>query len=243
MICSSVFKPGSPLELIDVPGTTGAFWCGAGYTTRRRTPGGEFEAALGFDDLDTHQFVDMLIDSRRTVAIADFEPWYGPNGRLFGRNREPMCAWLDDVRIQLPVGVKLGCYPMYLVGSRGEFVNRDQANALTPKLLDRLSAAVEDHEPIARRLDLVTPDCYLMGDATWTRDIRYLHLLGALTRGWKKPVCPFIMGAHAPGHDILTIDQARRYWANLKESFDGAVIWGPETVSRNLIRTLPKRWQ
>lgn len=169
----------------------------------------------------------------QTLALLDFEAIIGTQG-----GREIIINYLDHWRASAP-NIRTGFYPFGWTSSMPFDWNRNSFMNPDPLLKKRLTAAKVYTQPIAKRVDYISPDNYLLGPAGFDFDISYIEKMAKFYYSYDKPIYPVIWGVwHTTWNPPIQKDGKSWYrrpnreqygvlLKTLKKFCDGCIIWGP----------------
>jgi hypothetical protein len=173
-----------------------------------------------------------------SLVLLDFET---------GNTRAEIVRYLEMFRSAGP-NLRVGYFPFAPFTAAKMEVNRDDFQRPNEMQRKYLSAAKAYTRPIVRMLDCLTPDCYLLHNKDFERDLRFMVALAKYLRSYDCPVYPFMWGVWhdawnppitlADGTKYLTrpnTEQMRRYVETAITNFDGAVVWGRREDNVELI--------
>lgn len=190
----------------------------------------------------------------KALAILDFE------GET---NRDAVLQYLQNFRAAAP-NLRVGYYPTWFYSKTPLDINRDWViGATTPSLKSQftaltraLDAAKEYTRPVMKYLDCLLPDCYLLGETCFQRDLNYLVSVRKLLSSYDKAIYPFIWGIWHPGpndswNPAVMVDGVNRYPRPtekqfdqlikvLRDNFEGCVVWGDRDQNEELIAALKR---
>jgi len=112
---------------------------------------------------------------------------------------------------------------------------REQIINPSPEVTAALAKAAVERAPIARKVNVVTVEAYMLGPQYLERDLQYLEAGARLMRQAfpNRPVYAWAWGAYHtnwnPAGSVLSETDSWRYVDVLKRNFDGVIVWGPKS--------------
>jgi len=170
---------------------------------------------------------------RKSIVCLDFEGV---------ASKSHIIEQLDIFRAAAP-NLRVGYYPFLPVSKTPFPSNRDRfiaaINGQDREHLKKWMAAKEYSRDLVKRIDFLSPDCYLLGNECFDRDIAYIVAMAKYLRSYDKPVYAWIWGVwHEAWNPPITLMDGMKWYTRptteqferlrdvLKTHYDGAIVWG-----------------